>query len=68
MIQMGEHFFHLIERLQKENAELKELLKEQLKISGKCCYTKSSSYKEIKSKLAELGYSDDDVKQTIGDL
>ena len=56
-----------IDRLRKENDELRNLLKEQLKISGKCCYAKAPSYSKIKEKLIELGYKEEVITETLGE-
>lgn len=53
--------------LERENAELRKLLKEQLKISGKCCYAKAPAYAEIKHKLINLGYGPDIITEILGE-
>lgn len=56
-----------IEVLQAENATLRTLLKEQLKISGKCCYAKAPSYSKIREKLEGLGYKEEITTQILGE-
>jgi hypothetical protein len=53
--------------LERENAELRLLLKEQLKISGKCCYAKAPAYAEIKAKLINLGYGPEIITEILGE-
>ena len=56
-----------IDRLREENSELRYLLKEQLKISGKCCYAKAPMYAQVRQKLFELGYGPDIVTEILGE-
>lgn len=56
-----------LEDLKKQNEELRKLLKEQLKISGKCCYAKAPAYSKVREKLIELGYGPDIITDTIGE-
>jgi hypothetical protein len=53
--------------LQRENAELRMLLKEQLKISGKCCYAKAPAYAEIRNRLINLGYGPEIITEILGE-
>lgn len=53
--------------LERENAELRLLLKEQLKISGKCCYAKAPAYAQIRQKLIEMGYGSELVTDILGE-
>ena len=64
---MSESFYDREARLISENDELRKLLKEQLKISGKCCYAKAPAYSKIREKLIELGYGPDIITETIGE-
>ena len=54
-------------KLERENDELRLLLKEQLKISGKCCYAKAPAYAEIKAKLINLGYGPEIITEILGE-
>jgi hypothetical protein len=56
-----------IDRLVLENCELRQLLKEQLKISGKCCYAKAPAYAEIRHKLINLGYGPEIITEILGE-
>ena len=56
-----------IAHLRQQNEELRKLLKEQLKISGKCCYAKAPAYSKVREKLIELGYGPDIITETIGE-
>lgn len=56
-----------VDRLVHENCELRLLLKEQLKISGKCCYAKAPAYAEIKAKLINLGYGPELINEVLGE-
>lgn len=56
-----------VDRLIEENAELRLLLKEQLKISGKCCYAKAPAYAQIRAKLIDLGYGSELITQILGE-
>lgn len=56
-----------IDRLREENDELRHLLKEQLKISGKCCYAKAPAYAQIRQKLIEMGYGPELITEILGD-
>jgi len=56
-----------IDRLREENDELRHLLKEQLKISGKCCYAKAPAYAQIRQKLIEMGYGPELITEVLGD-
>jgi hypothetical protein len=56
-----------IDRLILENCELRQLLKEQLKISGKCCYAKAPAYAEIRHKLINLGYGPEIITEILGE-
>jgi hypothetical protein len=56
-----------IDRLREENDELRHLLKEQLKISGKCCYAKAPAYTQIRQKLFDLGYGPEIVTEILGE-
>jgi hypothetical protein len=53
--------------LERENAELRMLLKEQLKISGKCCYAKAPAYAEIRNRLINLGYGPEIITEILGE-
>ncbi len=64
---MSESFYDREAKLVHENDELRKLLKEQLKISGKCCYAKAPAYSKIREKLIELGYGPDIISETIGE-
>ena len=64
---MSESFYDREAKLVHENEELRKLLKEQLKISGKCCYAKAPAYSKIREKLIELGYGPDIINETIGE-
>lgn len=57
-----------IDRLREENDELRHLLKEQLKISGKCCYAKAPAYAQIRQKLIEMGYGPELITEILGDI
>lgn len=57
----------LVERLLAENNVLRTLLKEQLKISGKCCYVKAPAYSQIRAKLIEMGYGPEIVTEVLGE-
>jgi hypothetical protein len=76
----GEHWFVLnpkylignidtkeIDGLREKNDELRHLLKEQLKISGKCCYAKAPAYAQIRQKLIELGYGPEIITEILGE-
>lgn len=52
--------------LEKQVETLQRLLKEQLKISGKCCYAKAPNYSAIRSELIGLGYGPDIINETVG--
>jgi len=56
-----------IDKLREENSELRYLLKEQLKISGKCCYAKAPAYAQIRQKLIEMGYGPELITEVLGD-
>jgi hypothetical protein len=56
-----------IDRLVLENCELRQLLKEQLKISGKCCYAKAPAYAEIRNRLINLGYGPEIITEILGE-
>lgn len=56
-----------LEEVKKENEELRELLKEQLKISGKCCYAKAPAYAQIRQRLIELGYGPALITEILGE-
>lgn len=56
-----------VDRLVQENCKLRLLLKEQLKISGKCCYAKAPAYAEIKAKLINLGYGPEIITEILGE-
>jgi len=58
---------HRINELEEENSELRRLLKEQLKISGKCCYAKAPAYAQIRQKLIEMGYGPELITEVLGD-
>lgn len=64
---MSESLYDREAKLVYENDELRKLLKEQLKISGKCCYAKAPAYSKIREKLIELGYGPDIITETIGE-
>lgn len=64
---MSESFYDREAKLVHENEELRKLLKEQLKISGKCCYAKAPAYSKVREKLVELGYGPDIITETIGE-
>jgi len=64
---MSESLYDREAKLVHENDELRKLLKEQLKISGKCCYAKAPAYSKIREKLIELGYGPDIITETIGE-
>lgn len=64
---MSESLYDREAKLVHENDELRKLLKEQLKISGKCCYAKAPAYSKIREKLIELGYGPDIISETIGE-
>lgn len=53
--------------LRQENDELRYLLKEQLKISGKCCYAKAPAYAQIRQKLVEMGYGPEIITDILGE-
>lgn len=57
----------LVEQLLAENNILRTLLKEQLKISGKCCYAKAPAYSQIRAKLIEMGYGPEIVTEVLGE-
>ncbi len=52
--------------LEKQVETLQRLLKEQLKISGKCCYAKAPNYSGVRAELISLGYGPDIISETIG--
>lgn len=56
-----------VDRLIHENSELRHLLKEQLKISGKCCYAKAPAYYEIRQKLIDIGYGPQIINDILGE-
>ena len=56
-----------IDKLREENSELRYLLKEQLKVSGKCCYAKAPAYYQIRQRLIELGYGPDIISDILGE-
>jgi hypothetical protein len=56
-----------IDKLREENSELRYLLKEQLKISGKCCYAKAPAYAQIRQKLVEMGYGPEIITDILGE-
>jgi hypothetical protein len=56
-----------IDKLREENSELRHLLKEQLKISGKCCYAKAPAYAQIRQKLVEMGYGSEIITDILGE-
>jgi len=53
--------------MENQIATLQELLKEQLKISGKCCYAKAPSYSKIREKLEALGYKEQITTEILGE-
>lgn len=57
----------VIDALREENGELRHLLKEQLKISGKCCYAKAPAYYDIRNKLIKLGYGPEILTEILGE-
>lgn len=61
------HMTHEIDRLREENDELRYLLKEQLKISGRCCYAKAPAYDQIRKKLIGMGYGPEIVREVLGE-
>lgn len=56
-----------IDKLREENSELRYLLKEQLKISGKCCYAKAPLYDQIRKRLIDLGYGPEILTEILGE-
>ena len=56
-----------VDRLVQENCELRLLLKEQLKISGKCCYAKAPAYAEMRVRLINLGYGPEIITEILGE-
>ena len=57
----------VVDKLIEENSELRLLLKEQLKISGKCCYAKAPAYAEMRSRLINLGYGPEIITEILGE-
>jgi anion-transporting ArsA/GET3 family ATPase len=55
-----------LNHLENRVETLQRLLKEQLKVSGKCCYAKAPNYAGIRSELVSLGYGPDIISETIG--
>lgn len=56
-----------IDRLREENDQLRYLLKEQLKISGKCCYAKAPAFAEMRYKLIQMGYGPQIINEILGE-
>ena len=67
MLKAIEETTRVIESLKLENGELRHLLKEQLKISGKCCYAKAPAYAQIRQRLIELGYAKEIITEMLGE-
>jgi hypothetical protein len=67
MLQVIEETARVIDSLKAENQELRNLLKEQLKISGKCCYAKAPAYAQIRQRLLELGYGPEILTEILGE-
>jgi hypothetical protein len=67
MQQAIEETIRVIDALREENGELRHLLKEQLKISGKCCYAKAPAYAQIRQRLFELGYGPEILTEILGE-
>lgn len=67
MLKAIEETARVIDALTEENCELRHLLKEQLKVSGKCCYAKAPAYAEIRYKLIKLGYGPDIITEILGE-
>ncbi|NDC24386.1 MAG: hypothetical protein EBZ49_09705 [Proteobacteria bacterium] len=67
MLKAIEETTRAIESLKAENEELRMLLKEQLKISGKCCYAKAPAYAQIRQRLIELGYGPEILTEILGE-
>lgn len=67
MQQAIEETIRVIDALREENGELRHLLKEQLKISGKCCYAKAPAYAQIRQRLLELGYGPEILTEILGE-
>jgi len=57
----------MVDKLREENSELRYLLKEQLKVSGKCCYAKAPAYYQIRQRLIELGYGPEIISDILGE-
>lgn len=57
----------VVDKLIEENNELRLLLKEQLKISGKCCYAKAPAYAEMRARLINLGYGPEIITEILGE-
>jgi hypothetical protein len=57
-----------LDKLREENSELRYLLKEQLKISGKCCYAKAPAYTQIRQRLIDLGYGPEIITEILGEI
>jgi len=58
---------YMVDKLREENSELRYLLKEQLKVSGKCCYAKAPAYYQIRQRLIELGYGPEIISDILGE-
>lgn len=67
MLKAIEETTRVIDALREENGELRHLLKEQLKISGKCCYAKAPVYAQIRQRLIELGYGPEILTEILGE-
>ena len=67
MLKAIEETTRVIDALREENGELRHLLKEQLKISGKCCYAKAPAYAQIRQRLIELGYGPEILTEILGE-
>lgn len=67
MLKAIEETTRVIDALREENSELKYLLKEQLKISGKCCYAKAPAFAQIRQKLIDLGYGPKIITEILGE-
>ena len=67
MLKAIEETTRVIDALREQNCELRHLLKEQLKISGKCCYAKAPAYAQIRQKLITLGYGPEIITEILGE-
>jgi hypothetical protein len=56
-----------IDMLREENDQLRYLLKEQLKISGKCCYAKAPAFAQMRHKLIQMGYGPQIINEILGE-